>query len=132
MPGKKSLTAAMCALLGLAAAAAPAKFKHFQVTVYIPVNIVKRMAAHPGWLRSSWARISRNLPVNQVFIESFRSDDIASGQQLETVKRFFRARGVQVAGGIAWSGPGGYGQFRSLCYTDPATRAMAVGVGHLA
>ena len=131
MPGKKSLTAAMCALLGLAAAAAPAKFKHFQVTVYIPVNIVKRMAAHPGWLRSSWARISRNLPVNQVFIESFRSDDIASGQQLETVKRFFRARGVQVAGGIAWSGPGGYGQFRSLCYTDPATRAMVRRVSAL-
>ncbi len=131
MPGKKSLTAAMCALLGLAAAAAPAKFKHFQVTVYIPVNIVKRMAAHPGWLRSSWARISRNLPVNQVFIESFRSDDIASGQQLETVKRFFRAQGVQVAGGIAWSGPGGYGQFRSLCYTDPATRAMVRQVSAL-
>ncbi len=131
MPGKKSLTGAMCALLGLAAAAAPAKFKHFQVTVYIPVNIVKRMAAHPGWLRSSWARISRNLPVNQVFIESFRSDDTASGRQLETVKRFFRARGVKVAGGIAWSGPGGYGQFRSLCYTDPATRAMVRRVSAL-
>jgi hypothetical protein len=109
----------------------PAPFRHFRVTVYIPVNIVQRMAADPGWMRSSWRTLRRRLPVNEVFIESFRGGDTATGAELERVQRFFQAQGVQTAGGIAWAGPGGHGQFRSLCYTDPATRALVRRVSAL-
>lgn len=101
------------------------------MTVYIPVNIVQRMAADPAWMRSSWRAIRRRLPVNEVFIESFRGGDTATGAELEAVKRFFRGQGVATAGGIAWAGRGGHGQFRSLCYTDPATRAMVRRVSAL-
>lgn len=114
-----------------AAPAEPPPFRHFRVTVYIPVNIVQRMAADPAWMRSSWRAIRRRLPVNGVFIESFRGGETASGAQLETVQRFFRRQGVATAGGIAWAGRGGHGQFRSLCYTDPATRAMVRRVAAL-
>ncbi len=113
------------------APAAPAQYRHFRLTVYIPVQVVQRMARHPAWMRSSWRAISRNLPVNQVFIESFRGGRLATGAQLEAVKRFFLARGVAAAGGIAFAGPGGHGQFRSLCYTCPRDRALVARVSAL-
>ncbi|MGH9489283.1 MAG: hypothetical protein ACRD17_02120 [Terriglobales bacterium] len=112
-------------------AAAPPPFRHFRVTVYIPVNIVQRMAADPAWMRSSWRTIRERLPVNEVFIESFRGGNQATGAQLDAVQRFFQSQGVQTAGGIAWAGRGGHGQFRSLCYTDPATRALVRRVSAL-
>lgn len=109
----------------------PAPFQHFRVTVYIPVNIVQHMAADPAWMRSTWETIRARLPVNEVFIESFRGGDSATGAQLQAVKTFFQSQGVQTAGGIAWAGRGGHGQFRSLCYTDPATRALVRRVSAL-
>ncbi len=127
--------AVLASTLALASAivppAPPVPFRHFRVAVYIPVNIVQRMAADPGWMRSSWRTVRERLPVNEVFIESFRGGDMASGAQLNAVRRFFQAQGVDTAGGIAWAGRGGHGQFRSLCYTDPATRALVRRVSAL-
>jgi hypothetical protein len=103
------------------AALAPAANKNFKVAVYIPVSIVERMR-DPQYLESSWKQISAGVKVDKVYIETYRSRELADAQLIESVKKFFKNHGVEVAGGIAYSdlSPG---QFRSFVYTDAADRA---------
>ncbi len=111
--------------------AAPPAHDQFHVAVYIPVAVVERMK-DPAWLQQSWEQISSQVHVDKVYIESYRSGVLADAALLETVKSFFQAHGVQVAGGIAFSAGGdmagaethpGDGQFISFSYTDPKSRA---------
>lgn len=94
---------------------------HFRVAVYIPVNVVEKMK-DPAWLQQSWDDISNQVKVDKVYIESYRSGTIADDDLLETVKRFFVAHGVSVAGGIAFTAAESR-QFLSFSYTDPRDRA---------
>jgi hypothetical protein len=116
--------------LPLGAAPSPAHDR-FHVAVYIPVAVVERMK-DPAWLQQSWDQISSQVKVDKVYIESYRSGVLADDALLETVKTFFTAHGVQVAGGIAFAAGGdtagseaggGDGQFVSFSYTDPRQRA---------
>lgn len=124
-------------LAALHAQSAPPAHDHFRVAVYIPVGVVEKMK-DPAYLEKSWQQLSSQVKVDKVYIESYRSGQIADGALLETVKKFFAAHGVEVAGGIAYVGTGDQaggsgakhaapadpGQFVSLCYTDPADRAL--------
>jgi hypothetical protein len=114
----------MLLLTASTAGARPRPYRNFKVTVYIPAQVVKRMARDPAWMQSSWKTISSRLHVDKVFIESFRSGVIADGAELSRVKRFFVSQGVAVAGGMALLGPGGNGQFRTLDYANPGDRAL--------
>jgi len=115
---------------GLAHAATPAH-DQFRVAVYIPVGQVEKMK-DPAYLESSWNAINSQVKVDKVYIESYRSGTLADDALLETVKAFFTAHNVQVAGGIAYaaggdmagfeSSEGSDGQFISFCYTDPKSR----------
>ena len=115
---------------GLTHAATPAH-SQFRVAVYIPVGQVEKMK-DPSYLESSWNAINSQVKVDKVYIETYRSGTLADDALLETVKAFFTAHGVQVAGGIAYAAGGdmaGFesneasdGQFISFCYTDPKSR----------
>jgi hypothetical protein len=101
----------------------------FKVAVYIPVFQVQRMK-DPAYLESSWNEISSQVRVDKVYIESYRSGTLADGALLEQVKAFFKAHGVETAGGIAYAAGGDMagsdaagGQFVSFTYTDPKQRA---------
>lgn len=97
------------------------QYKNFVVSIYIPVHIVNTFA-EPGRLESEWQRISSQVNVDKVYIESQRSRELADDALLDKVKKFFVDHGVQVAGGITYSDvPDGW-QFRSFCYTDPNDR----------
>lgn len=100
---------------------ATAANKNFKIAVYIPVNIVERMR-DPQYLNSTWKQISAGVKVDKVYIETYRSREMADGALIEGVKKFFEDHGVEVAGGIAYSdlSPG---QFRSFVYTNAADRA---------
>lgn len=117
-------------LLPLPAPAAPPAHDQFKVAVYIPVSVVERMK-DPAYLQQSWDAINTQVKVDKVYIESYRSGVVADDALLETVKKFFLDRGVQVAGGIAFTGTGGGGQFVSLCYTDAKDRALVRQVSQL-
>jgi hypothetical protein len=133
-----------CAALSLHAASptpvAPASAQ-FRVAVYIPVGVVERMK-DPAYLEKSWNEISSQVHADKVYIESYRSGTLADGALLETVKAFFVARGVQVAGGIAYaaggdmagfeSSEGSDGQFISFCYTNPKERDYVKNVAEVA
>jgi hypothetical protein len=100
--------------------------KNFRVAVYIPVGIVERMK-DPAWLQSSWNTINGQGKVDKVYIETYRSRNIADEELIEQVKKFFVDHGVQVAGGLALSGDDN-GQFQSICYTDPKDREYVKNV----
>ncbi|MGB6974898.1 MAG: hypothetical protein WBD67_09470 [Terracidiphilus sp.] len=132
-------------LFNVKAQAAPPDHDHFRVAVYIPVGVVEKMK-DPAYLEHSWQQLSSQVKVDKVYIESYRSGQVADGALLETVKKFFVAHGVQVAGGIAYVGNGDHaggsgsaknaapadpGQFVSMCYTDPAERALVKRVAEL-
>jgi hypothetical protein len=113
-------------LLIIPAAARAGHYTNFEVTVYIVVGTVKQLAQNPSSLSNQWQRITEQLPVDKVYIEAERSRQLATDDELETVKKFFVDRGVKVAGGTTMS-DGNYsggGQFKSFCYTDPADRAF--------
>jgi len=113
------------------AAAVPPPHDQFRVAVYIPVGVVEQMK-DPAYLQRSWDEISSQVKVDKVYIETYRSGVTADDALLETVKAFFTAHGVDVAGGIAYAAGGdtaGFtanevesGQFISFCYTDPKQR----------
>jgi len=106
---------------GLAKVVTPAANRNFKVAVYIPVSIVEKMRDR-RYLESSWRQISRGVKVGKVYIETYRSREMADGALIESVKKFFEDQGVEVAGGIAYSDRSP-GQFRSFVYTNPADRA---------
>jgi hypothetical protein len=100
----------------------------FKVAVYIAVSDVERMK-DPAYLEKAWNDINSQVHVDKVYIESFRGDTLADGALLDSVKAFFKAHGVETAGGIAYAAGGEMagpeaagGQFVSFTYTDPKQR----------
>ncbi len=135
----------LLALSCLQLCAAPPPHDQFHVAVYIPVGVVEQMK-DPVWLQNSWKEISSQVKVDKVYIETYRSGLVADDALIDSVKKFFVAQGVQVAGGIAYVGGGDNagrvgnfketqkiepGQFISLCYTDPAQRAFVKQIAQL-
>jgi len=116
------LLPAVCCLAG--------NYTNFDVAIYIPVRVVQSFE-NPQKLQDDWDRISAQLKVDKVYIEVQRDRDVASDALLERVKKFFLDRGVRVAGGMALS-DGGFGQFKSFCYTDPRDRAFIKHAAELA
>ncbi len=124
------IIALIFALAFLLPSAAPAdQYKNFRVAVYIPVFVVKQME-DPKWLQTSWETISGQVKVDKVYIETYRSHQIADEKVLEQIKKFFTDHGVQVAGGIAFTGDEAR-QFESFCYTDPKDRDYVKNVSEL-
>ena len=105
-------------------------YTNFDVAIYIPVGVV-RSFENPQKLQDDWDRISSQLKVDKVYIEVQRNRDLASDELLERVKKFFLDHGVRVAGGMALS-DGGFGQFKSFCYTDPQDRQFIQHAAELA
>ncbi len=105
-------------------------YTNFDVAIYIPVGAVQRFDNREN-LTNDWNRIHRQLKVDKVYIEAQRNRTLATDTELETVKKFFVDRGVKVAGGMALS-DGGFGQFHSFCYTDPADRQFIKQAAELA
>jgi hypothetical protein len=53
-------------------------------------------------LSNEWQRIGRQLKVDQVHLEAQRNRTLATDREPETVKKFVVARGVEVAGALAF------------------------------
>lgn len=113
------LVAACCAF---AARAGAGQYTNFTTAIYIPVGVLLGFQ-NPEKLVSDWERIHAQLKVDKVYIEVQRDRTVASDELIVRVKQFFTERGVKIAGGMTLS-DGGWGQFRSFCYTDPDHRAF--------
>ena len=84
---RQRLATVLVLLLAVTTAwAAPAPYRNFKVTVYIPVSVVRRMARDPAWMRSSWRTIGSRLHVDAVVIECCRPSLSATGADLSRAK----------------------------------------------
>ena len=113
---------AACPLPGqVAAPPPPAPYRSFHVAVYTRAYEVRQMA-DPAWLQSHWDRISRDLHVDHIYLESHRDMILVDDATLEAAKKFFQDRGVRVSGGITWT-VNEANRFQTFCYSDPKDRA---------
>jgi hypothetical protein len=95
--------------------------KAFKTVVYIPVGATLKMRDH-HWLETSWATIRSQLHVDKVYLETYRSREIADEALVADIKKFFTAQGVEVSGAICFSDSTATGQFASFTYTSPEDR----------
>jgi len=106
-------------------------YTNFSVSIYIPINVVQSFE-NPQKLADDWARISRQLKVDKVYVEVQRDRRLLDEKLAERVKNFFLDHGVEVAGGMALSDGSIGGQFKSFCYTDENDRAFIKRAAELA
>jgi hypothetical protein len=120
-----------CSLVLSGASLRAGNYTNFDVAIYIPVGVVQSFE-NPQKLADDWARISRQLKVDEVYIEVQRDRQVADDELLERVKKFFLDRGVKVAGGMALSDGSVGGQFKTFCYTNPKDRDFVKNAAELA
>src|SRR3954462_9417599 len=101
----------------------------FKTVVYIPVSITLKMKDRQ-WLASSWATLQSQLHIDKVYLETYRSRQLADEPLVSDIKKFFAAQGVEVAGAICYSDDDN-GQFASFTYTKPADREYVKHVSEL-
>jgi hypothetical protein len=97
------------------------KYQNFKVSIYCRAYEVVKMADTTGYLKPIWNQITSQLKVDKVYIETHRDLTMPDQKTLNTVKKFFRDRGIELAGGITFtvSEPN---RFQTFCYSDPADR----------
>lgn len=76
------------------------------------------------WLETTWNRISSNLHVNKIYLETHRDLQIVDEQTLNKAIEFFKAKGLIVAGGITFT-INEMDNFKTYCYSDPVYRKKA-------
>lgn len=116
------------AVLVLASASAFAgNYKNFKVSVYTRAYEVEQMS-DPHWLDSTWKVISSQMKVDKIYLETHRDTRIVPKSTLDAAKKFFKAHGVEVAGGITYT-INESDNFHTYCYNTPEERKM---VQHIA
>ncbi|HVY75890.1 MAG TPA: hypothetical protein VG890_13720, partial [Puia sp.] len=96
-------------------------YHNFRTAVYCRAYEVKRMDDTTNYLKPLWDEITRQMKVDKVYLETHRDLLIVDQHTLDIAKKFFKDRGVQVAGGITLtiSEPN---RFQTFCYSSPDDR----------
>lgn len=81
---------------------AQSKFKNFKTSIYTRSYEVQKMS-NPRWLDSTWQIISSQLQVDKIYLEVHRDLNIIDDKILQTAKKFFESKGLEVAGGITYT-----------------------------
>ena len=97
-------------------------YKSFKVSVYTRAYEVEKMS-DPQWLESTWNTISSQVKVDKIYLETHRDTRIVPKETLDAAKAFFKAHGVEVAGGITYT-INESDNFHTYCYNTPEERAM--------
>lgn len=97
-------------------------YKNFDVALYARVYETQRMK-DPAWLESRWAAVSRHMKVDKIYLETHRDTVVVDQATLDLAKKFFRDKGLKVAGGITIT-INERNQFETYCYSNPEHRRM--------
>ncbi len=110
----------LLALIGPVVPLAGQQYKNFKVSIYCRAFETEKMGDE-NFIKPVWDEISRQLKVDKVYLETHRDLTIVDQQTLDKAKKFFRDRGIEVAGGITYtvSEPN---RFETFCYTNPEHR----------
>ena len=96
-------------------------YKNFKVSIYCRAYEVRLMGDTDKYLKPIWNEITRQMKVDKVYLETHRDLIIVNQDTLNIVKKFFKDRGVEIAGGITLtiSEPN---RFQTFCYSNPDDR----------
>jgi hypothetical protein len=108
-----------------------ARYQNFHAAIYIAVGDARRLADRATFDKQ-FARAAAQLHFDKVYIEAYRDHDFATDDELEKVKGYFAAKGIETAGGITLAAGGKNGQFGTFDYEDPADRAECERAARLA
>jgi hypothetical protein len=95
-------------------------YQNFKVAVYCRAQEVNQMG-DANWLAARWDEISRQVKVDKVYLETHRDVVLVDEKTIEAAKKFFRDKGVEVAGGITYTIMES-NRFQTFCYTKPESR----------
>lgn len=95
-------------------------YKNYKVSVYTRAYEVEKMA-DSEWLESTWNTISSQVKVDRIYLETHRDLLIVPQSTIDAAKKFFKAHGVEVAGGITYT-VNERNNFETFCYTNPEHR----------
>jgi hypothetical protein len=102
---------------------AQGNYKNFKVSVYTRSYEVQKMA-DSHWLDSTWQVISSQLKVDKIYLEVHRDMNIVDDKTLQSAKKFFQSKGLEVAGGITYTiDESNY--FQTYCYSREEYRKKA-------
>ncbi len=100
----------------------PPQYQHFKAAIYIPVSVARPLA-DPKVFAKQFARAMHQVPFDKVYLEVYRDRTFATDAEIDTIKKEFEARGVEVYGGVTLAAGGFNGQFGTFDYENPADRA---------
>lgn len=106
------------------AARAQGNYKSFIVSTYAIQGTVQGLMRGNPDPAESWARLTRNLKIDKIYLEVMRNHTLVDEAGLEKLKKFYQDQGVEVCGGLAYSVSESYG-FQSFDYADPENREFA-------
>ena len=98
-------------------------YKNFKVSVYTRSYEVQKMA-DPHWLDSTWQVISSQLKVDKIYLEVHRDMNVVDKKTLQSAKKFFEGKGLEVAGGITYTIDES-NFFQTYCYSREEYRKKA-------
>ena len=95
-------------------------YKNFEVAVYARAYEVQKMDSLQ-WLEPIWAEMSQQLKIDKIYLETHRDRILVDEKTIESAKKYFKARGIKVAGGITFTINEG-NRYETFCYTNPEHR----------
>lgn len=101
----------------------PPFYKNFSVSVYARAYEVRDMADQKK-LQETWDLISRQVRIDKIYLETHRDKLIVDEKTLASAIKFFKSKGLTVAGGITYTIDES-NNFETFCYFNPEHRAMA-------
>lgn len=105
-------------------ASAQNHYQSFIVSTYATQRTVQSLANGDLDPARSWAKLTRNLKVDKIYIEVMRNHTLVDEASLDKLIRFYQSRGVEVCGGLAFSVSEANG-YQGFDYADPENRAFA-------
>lgn len=104
-------------------------YRNFKVAVYARAYEVREMN-NLKKLDSIWTMITQQVKVDKIYLETHRDKIVVDDKTLEEAKKYFVARGVEVAGGITYT-MDERNHFETFCYTNPEHRKKAKEIAEL-
>jgi hypothetical protein len=104
-------------------------YKGFRVAVYVRAYEVREMS-NLKRLDSLWTIISRQLKVDKIYLETHRDNVIVDDKTIESVKKYFTDKGIEVAGGITYT-IDERNRFQTFCYSTLEQRKKAKEIAEL-
>ena len=98
-------------------------YKNFTVSVYVRAYEVRDMADQKR-LQESWDLITQQVKIDKIYLETHRDKLIVDEKTLQSAIKFFRSKGLKVAGGITFTIDES-NNFETFCFTNPEHRQKA-------